>query len=143
MNRYLLDTNILSNPLKPAPSASLTAWLGEQPDDCLYTCSLNLAELWSGILSLPAGKRRHALQDWFEGSHGPVAFFQGRILPFEEKAALVWGRIISDGVRPGKPRNPIDMILAAVAEANGCILVTDNEKQFAGLKFINPMRAAT
>lgn len=55
---------------------------------------------------------------------------------------MVWGRIISDGVRAGRPRNSIDMIIAAIAEANDCVLVTDNEKHFAGLKFINPMRAA-
>lgn len=143
MTRYLLDTNILSKPLKPSPSASLTTWLEEQPDEILFTCSLNLAELWSGILALPAGKRRLALEDWFAGPRGPLVFFRGRILPFDAKAALVWGRIMSDGKRAGKPRSPTDMILAAVAEANGCILVTDNEKHFAGLKFINPMRTAT
>lgn len=142
MSRYLLDTNILSNPVKPLPSASLTAWLGDQPDEDLYTCSLNLGELWSGILALPAGKKRLALQEWFDGPRGPLAFFRGRILPFDETAALAWGRIMSDGIRAGKPRSPTDMVVAAVAEANGCVLVTDNEKHFAGLKFINPMRAA-
>ncbi len=143
MNRYLLDTNILSNPVKPSPSVSLTRWLEGQPDESLCTCSLNLAELWSGILALPSGKRRLALEDWFAGPRGPMVFFRGRILPFDEKAALVWGRIMSDGKRAGKPRSPTDMILAAVAEVNGCILVTDNEKHFAGLKFINPTRSAT
>jgi hypothetical protein len=143
VNRYLLDTNILSNPIKPSPSASLTAWLEEQADESLYTCSLNVAELWSGILSLPAGKRRRALEDWFNGPQGPLTFFRGRILPFDEKAALVWGRFVSDGVRAGRPRSPVDMIIAAIAEANDCILATDNEKHFAGLRFINPMRAVT
>ena len=142
MNRYLLDTNILSNPIKPLPSVALTAWLGRQSDESLYTCSLNLAELWSGILALQHGKKRLALEDWFNGPRGPRAFFRGRVLPFDEKSALVWGRIISEGMRLGKPRSPIDMIVAAVAEANDCILVTDNEKHFAGLKFINPMRSA-
>lgn len=143
MNRYLLDTNILSNPLKPLPSTSLVVWLAEQADESLYTCSLNLAELWSGILALPAGKKRQALQEWFEGNRGPSAFFRGRILPFDEKAALLWGRIMAEGKRTGRPRSATDMIVAAVAEANDCILVTDNERHFAGLKFINPMRSVT
>jgi len=47
---------------------------------------------------------------------------------------------MADGVRTGRPRDPIDMIVAAVAETNDCTLVTDNERHFAGLKFINPMR---
>jgi len=64
-----------------------------------------------------------------------------RVLSFDEKAALIWGRLMAEGAMRGRPRSPLDMILAAVAEANDCILVTDNEKHFAGLKFINPMRA--
>lgn len=140
MSRYLLDTNILSNQLKPAPAAPLTAWLEAQPNENLCICSLNLAELWSGILAMPAGKKRHALEDWFAGPQGPMAFFRGRILSFDEKAALLWGRFMADGVKAGRPRSPIDMILAAVADANGCIVVTENEKHFAGLQFINPMR---
>jgi hypothetical protein len=66
--------------------------------------------------------------------------FAGRILPFDEKAALVWGRLMAEGSSVGRPRSGLDMILAAIAEANNCILVTDNEKHFAGVKFINPIR---
>jgi hypothetical protein len=62
------------------------------------------------------------------------------VLAFDEASALIWGRIMSEGVKAGRPRDPIDMIVAATAEANDCIVVTDNEKHFAGLKFINPMR---
>jgi predicted nucleic acid-binding protein len=138
----LLDTNIISNPLKPRPSDSLIAWLDDQADEDLFTCSLNLAEIWSGVLELPAGKRRREMEMWFTGPRGPQAFFQGRLLAFDESAALVWGRLMSDDVKAGRPRSPVDMIVAAVAEANGCTLVTDNEKHFAGLKFINPMRSA-
>jgi len=47
---------------------------------------------------------------------------------------------MAEGARVGRPRSPLDMVLAAIAEANDCILVTDNEKHFAGLKYINPMR---
>jgi toxin FitB len=140
VNRYLLDTNILSNATKPRPSASLIAWLEDQPDDALFICSLNLAEIWSGILELPAGKHRRALESWFAGPEGPQALFAGRLLTFDEKAAFAWGRLMAEGEKIGRPRSPIDMILAGIAEANDCIVVTDNEKHFAGLTFINPMR---
>ena len=142
MSGYLLDTNILSNATKPTPSASLIAWLEKQNDEDLFICSLNVAEIWSGILELPAGKRRKALEDWFRGPEGPQALFAGRVLTFDEKAALAWGRLMAEGVKMGRPRSPIDMILAAIAETNGCVVVTENEKHFAGLKFINPMRPA-
>jgi predicted nucleic acid-binding protein len=140
LNRYLLDTNIISNPIKPAPSPSLIAWLEDEADEDLYTSSLNIAEIWDGILELPSGKKRRELESWFSSSQGPLAFFKCRILAFDEASALIWGRIMSEGVKAGRPRDPIDMIVAAVAEANGCILVTDNEKHFTGLKFINPVR---
>ena len=142
MSRYLLDTNVISDPLKPRPSDSLLAWLDDQADEDLFTSSLNLAEIWSGVLELPVSRRRREMETWFTGPRGPQAFFRGRLLVFDENAALVWGRHMSDGVKAGRPRSPVDMIVAAVAEANDCILVTDNEKHFAGLKFINPMRAA-
>lgn len=140
MSRYLLDTNIISNPIKPEPSPSLIAWLEEQADEDLCTSSLNLAEIWDGILELPSGKKRRELESWFSSVRGPREFFRGRVLAFDEASALIWGRIMSEGVKAGRPRDPIDMIVAATAEANDCIVVTDNEKHFAGLKFINPMR---
>ena len=140
MSRYLLDTNIVSNPLKPSPSQSLLAWLAVQADEDLFISSLNLAEIWHGILELPAGKKRRALEGWFRGPTGPVEFFGSRVLSFDSDAALIWGRLMSEGTRTGRPRDPIDMIVAAIAEANNCVLVTDNEKYFVGMNLINPMR---
>jgi predicted nucleic acid-binding protein len=63
------------------------------------------------------------------------------VLPFDEKASLVWARLMADGTAAGRPRSPLDMIIAAVAVANDCVLVTDNEKDFIGLKIVNPLRA--
>jgi predicted nucleic acid-binding protein len=140
LSRYLLDTNILSNPTQPAPSHALADWLMDQNDENLFIATLTVAEIWRGIEEKTAGKRRTELKRWFTGPNGPQAVFAGRILPFDERAALVWGRLMAEGNTTGRPRNPSDMILAAVAEANACVLVTDNEKHFAGLKFINPMR---
>lgn len=137
--RYLLDTNIISNVTKPSPSESLLAWMADQNDDDLYIASLTVAEIRRGILEKPAGKRRNDLEDWFGGPEGPQALFAGRILSFDEPAALIWARLMTDSKSAGKPRSALDTIIAAVAEANGCIVVTDNEKDFAGLRIINPL----
>lgn len=141
MTRYLLDTNIISNVTKPAPSEPLLAWMSEQADEDLFIASLTVAEIWCGVLEKPAGKKRSQLESWFEGPEGPQSLFAGRVLPFDEKAGLIWARLMADGVRAGRPRSALDMILAAVAEANDCIVVTGNEKDFSGLKFINPLRS--
>ena len=142
MSRYLLDTNIISNVIKPTPSESLVAWLAEQADEDLFISSLTVAEIRRGLLEKPAGKKRKELERWFSSPEGPQALFAGRVLPFDEKASLVWARLMADGTATGRPRSPLDMIVAAVAEANDCTLVTDNEKDFAGLKIVNPLRAA-
>jgi len=140
--RYLLDTNILSNLVKPKPSESLLAWMDEQFDTDLFIASLTVAEIRRGILEKPDGKRRDQLESWFTGPEGPQALFAGRILAFDEKASLVWARLMADGKAKGRPRSGLDAIIAAVAEANDCVVVTDNEKDFEGVKIINPVRGA-
>jgi toxin FitB len=142
VSRYLLDTNIISNVTKPAPSEALVAWMAEQADEDLYISSLTVAEIRRGLLEKPAGKKRRELERWFSGPEGPQALFAGRVLPFDEKAGLAWARLMADGTAAGRPRNPLDMIVAAVAVANDCVIVTDNEKHFPGLQIVNPLRAA-
>jgi predicted nucleic acid-binding protein len=83
------------------------------------------------------------LERWFAGPEGPQALFAGRVLPFDEAAALIWARLMAEGTATGRPRSALDMIIAAVAEANDCIVVTDNEKDFAGVKIVNPLRPVT
>jgi toxin FitB len=138
--RYLLDTNIISNLTKPKPSASLMAWMADQVDEDLFISSLTVAELRRGVLQVAAGKRRDELEAWFSGPDGPQSLFAGRILSFDEKAALVWGRFMANGKAAGKPRSALDTIVAAVAAVNDCIVVTDNEKHFADVKTLNPLR---
>lgn len=142
MTRYLLDTNIISNVVKPTPSASLLDWMAEQRDDALFIASLTVAEIRRGVLEKPAGRKREALDAWFAGPEGPQALFAGRILPFDDRAGLIWARLMADGKIAGRPRSGLDMIVAAVADANNCVVVTDNEKDFAGLQFVNPLRGA-
>ena len=140
MTRYLLDTNIISNIVKPRPSDSLMAWMAAQRDVDLFIASLTVAEIRRGILEKPRGKKREALDAWFSGPEGPQALFAGRILPFDDKAGLVWARLMAEGKAAGRPRSGLDMIIAAVAGSNDCVVVTDNERDFVGLQIVNPMR---
>lgn len=143
MTRYLLDTNIISNVTKPVPSDTLVAWMAAQIDQDLFIASLTIAEIRRGLLEKPAGKKRRDLERWFTGPDGPQALFAGRVLPFDEPAGLIWGRLMAEGTTLGQPRSALDMIVASVAEANDCLVVTDNEKDFAGLNFVNPLRSTT
>ena len=115
------------------------AWLAEQRDEDLFISSLTVAEIRRGILEKPRGKKRDALDAWFAGPEGPQALFAGRVLPFDDKASLIWARLMADGKSAGRPRSGLDMIVAAIAGTNDCVVVTDNERDFAGIEIINPI----
>ena len=141
MNRYLLDTNIISNLVKPRPSEPLGTWMSAQRDEDLFIASLTLGELWRGILQTPRGRKRDLLDAWFSSPEGPPALFAGRVLPFDEEAGLIWGRLMAEGRAAGRPRSGLDMMIAAIADANECVVVTDNERDFSGVRILNPMRS--
>jgi predicted nucleic acid-binding protein len=143
VTRYLLDTNIIGNVIKPEPSPALLTWMAAQQDGDLYISAMTVAELHRGILEKPSGKKRSALEDWFIGRDGPQALFAGRILSFDDRAALLWAKLMAQGKIAGRPRNGFDMIIAAIAGVNDCLLVTDNERDFAGLKVLNPVRGGS
>ncbi len=116
--------------------------MAAQRDDDLFIASLTVAEIRRGILEKPRGKKRDALEAWFAGPEGPQALFSGRILSFDDKAGLIWARLMAEGKAAGRSRSALDMIIAAVAGAMDCVVVTDNEKDFAGIPFVNPMRGS-
>ncbi len=116
--------------------------MADQVDGDLFIASLIVAEIHRGIPEKPAGKRRDGLHAWFSGPQGPQTLFAGRILPFDETAALIWGRLMAEGKARGRPRSGLDMIIAAVAQANDCIVVTDNERDFEDIEILNPLRDA-
>ena len=139
MRRFLLDTNILSDATKPRPSDKLAAWFSAQEDDALCISSLSLAELWRGILLLPQGQKRSRLETWFAGPTGPVQLFSSRVFAFDDLAALIWARLMVEGQAQGLSLNGTDMMIAAIAEANGCTVVTANERDFRTVSILNPM----
>lgn len=143
MTRYLLDTNVISNVVKPRPSPTLIDWLSRQRDEDLFIAAHTLAETWRGILTAPHGKKRDDLVAWFHGPEGPPAWFSSRILPYDTAGAIRWAEIIAEARTQGRTLSPTDMIIAATALEHGCIVVTDNERDFAGVvEIINPVRNA-
>jgi hypothetical protein len=140
VTRFLLDTNIVSDPSKPMPSSSLEAWLSAQRGEDLFITSWTIAELWRGILLVPRGKRRNLLENWYLGPHGPLQIFRGRILAFDETAAHKWAELMIEGQTHGRARSLPDTIIASIAVAQNCVVVTNNERDFWGVQCLNPMR---
>lgn len=138
--RFLLDTNIISNATKPAPSAPLLAWLADQADHDLFISVLTVAEIKRGVLEKPEGSWRRELETWFAGPEGPQALFAGRVLAFDERAGLEWAALMATGKAQGRSRSALDTITAAIAVANDCVIVTDDERDFPGVQTINPIR---
>jgi predicted nucleic acid-binding protein len=136
---YLLDTNIVGDVTKLEPSRRLVHWLAAQDDQRLFISTLTLAEISRGILALPGGRKRKALEAWFRGAEGPAALFLGRILSFDARAVMEWAALMAEGDRKGRPRSAIDMMIAAIAKANGCVVVTRNARDFEGIEVFNPL----
>lgn len=144
MTRYLLDTSIVSEASKPQPASGVADWVENQADSDLFVSTLTIAEIWRGVLEMPSGRRRRNLEAWFAGAEGPSVLFSGRVLPFDEPAAMEWARIMAAGTAAGRPRSPIDMIIASTASVNGCVVVTANERHFQGVvEFLNPSRTVS
>lgn len=141
MTRFLLDTNVVSESFKPQPSSILARWMADQADESLLVAAISIGEIWRGVLKAPAGRKRRELEAWFSGSDGPPAVFAGRVLAFDERAALQWAELVDAGEREGRPRSATDMLVAATAAVHECVVATANERHFRGVvPMINPFR---
>jgi predicted nucleic acid-binding protein len=118
VTRYLLDTSIVSEASKAQPASGVADWVENQADSDLFISTLTIAEIWRGVLEMPSGRRRRNLEAWFAGAEGLSVLFSGRVLPFDEPAAMEWARIMAAGTAAGRPRSPIDMIIASTASVN-------------------------
>jgi predicted nucleic acid-binding protein len=137
--RCLLDTNVLSEATKPRPSQALSLWYESQSPENLFVSSITLAEIRFGILQLPEGSRRNALDAWFDGPEGLRTIFSGRVLSFDEAAGMLWAERMADARAKGRPRNLLDCMIAAIAQANHCTLITRNVRDFPDTKVFNPL----
>jgi len=134
---YLLDTNIVSETVRPNPNKAVITWLDQLPADALFVSVLTLGEIRKGIETLADRRRREKLRLWLE--HELPAWFEGRVLPIDLAIADRWGRLLAEVDRPVPT---IDSLLAATALHHELRLVTRNSGDFEypGLQVINPSR---
>lgn len=138
----VLDTNVVSELMRPAPDAAVLAWVDAQPSDDLYLTSMTVAELLFGIARLPPGRRRERLSEQVGRLVDEV--FADRVLAFDAPAAVAYGRIATARERAGRPVSTADAVIAATAaSAGGKSLATRNVGDFvdAGLTLVDPWNA--
>ncbi len=139
----ILDTNVVSEPLRPEPDPTVIDWLNAQEPETLYLTTVNQAELLAGIDTMPAGRRRTELKQALMDRIMPL--FEGRLLAFDRQAAHAFARINASAQGAGNPISFADGAIAAIASAHGFILATRNVRDFKGtdIKLINPWAQAT
>ncbi len=138
----ILDTNVLSEPLRPNPDPTVLAWLDRQQPETLYLTAVNMAELLAGVEVLPAGKRRANLEVAIVGQ--VLSLFDGRILPFDLLAARAFARLNATAQATGQTIGFADCAIAAIASAHGFVVATRNVRDFSatGVDLINPWTTA-
>ncbi|GAB3706617.1 PIN domain-containing protein [Mariniluteicoccus flavus] len=138
----VLDTNVVSEPLRTSPEASVVAWLDAQHLETLYLTTITLAELRYGIAALPDGRRRHILRDQLEGETLPL--FAGRVLGFDEPASRAYAVLQAAARASGRPLSVMDAMIASICQASGHQLATRNVRDFAatGIGLIDPWASA-
>ncbi|MFF2322892.1 type II toxin-antitoxin system VapC family toxin [Agrobacterium sp. NPDC058088] len=136
----LLDTNVISEPWKPAPDAAMPAWLDAQAIETLFISAISIAELRFGVASMPTGKHQTILHDRLEGEVLPI--FDGRILPFKAGTSKFYADLMTSGRTSGKAIGKAGYI-AATATENRLAVATRDTSPFeaAGLRVINPWAA--
>ncbi len=137
----LLDTNVISEPLRQAPEARVIEWIDAQAMDTLFLSAITVAELRAGVALLPVGKRRSSLQESLEKRVLPL--FAGRVLPFDLAGTPAYAALTARARAAGLAVATADGYIAAIAAANGFAVATRDTAPFeaAGVAVINPWLA--
>lgn len=135
---YLLDTNVVSEWIKPAVNVRVVQWLTETSEENLFLSVFTFAEIYQGVAQMTAGRRRDALIEWLQ--RDLVLRFERRIIGVDLSVAQSWGTIMARSVKTGVNLNPIDAFFAATADVHGMTLVTRNIRHFRtlGVTLLNP-----
>jgi predicted nucleic acid-binding protein len=134
---FLLDTNAVSEWVKPRPNPGLIRWMEAADEDRVFLSVISLAELRYSVERMAAGARRNRLEQWL---HRELPLrFEGRILTVDHRIAEAWGRTVSRCEALGRPVGAMDAFLSATAEIHRLTLVTRNVSDFPALKAVlNP-----
>ena len=134
----LLDTNVVSEPLRAMPEARVIAWIDAQPLETLFLSSITVAELRAGVALLPAGRRRTGLHENLEKRVLPL--FAGRVLPFDLACTQAYAALMSAARAAGLAIASADGYIAAIAATNGLAVATRDTRPFkaAGTAVIDP-----
>jgi len=135
---FLLDTNIISETVRPKPEQRVLDWLEHQSPEELYLSAMTIGELMRGACKVKEETRRDKLTKWIEEDLRRQ--FETRLLPFDDPAARVWGELLGNGDRTGKTPSAFDAQIAAIAIDRGLALVTRNVRDFDkfDLQILNP-----
>src|SRR5216683_2240094 len=134
---FLLDTNAVSEWVKPRPNSGLIGWMEAADEDRIFISVVSLAELHYGVECMARGKRRSRLEQWLQ--HELPLRFESRILPVDTNVAEAWGKTVSRSEAAGRPMGAMYAFLAATAETYKLTLVTRNVSDFPLLKAVlNP-----
>ena len=137
----LLDTNVVSEPMRPAPEARVVDWINAQPLETLYLSAITVAELRAGVALLPRGRRRTGLHEDLEKRVLPL--FAGRVAAFDLGCTQAYAEVRERMRRAGQFIAQIDGYIAAIAATHGFAIATRDTVPFAasGLPVINPWTA--
>ncbi len=137
----VLDTNVVSEAMKPSAHPAVSAWLNAQVAETLYLTSVTLAELLYGISTLPEGRRKNALASTLDGL---LELFGPRVLPFDAPAARCYAQLATQARAAGKGFPTPDGYIAAIAVAHGFAVATRDTSPFeaGGVAVINPWEDA-
>jgi toxin FitB len=135
----VLDTNVVSELMRPAPDPKVLHWVGDQVAEDLHVTAVTMAEILHGIELISTGRRRDVLRAAAEKMFGEV--FADRVLIFEDRAAHAFSQIASTRRRQGKPMSHVDAQIAAIARVHGATLATRNPYVFegCGIRLVNPL----
>jgi predicted nucleic acid-binding protein len=136
----ILDTNVVSEAMRPEPAPQVRDWLNDQPIETLYTTAVTLAEIHFGLARLPIGRRKDVLADQFELIS---RIWRGRVLPFDANAARDYATLAVAAEQSGRGFPTPDGYIAAIAASRGFIVATRDVAPFAAasLPVINPWNA--
>jgi predicted nucleic acid-binding protein len=138
----LLDTNVVSEPLRREPDPRVIAWIDAQPLETLYLSAITVAEMRAGVALLPAGRRRRGLSESLEKQVLPL--FAGRVLPFDLACTRAYAENLKKSRSSGLAIAAADGFIAAIAATNGLTVATRDTGPFeaGGVAVINPWRAS-